>query len=125
MQAIGAPQIFVVDDDDDVAAGLSMLLKVNGFVATRFSTAEQFLSSPCGIECWNGGLIDVEMPGMGGLALIDHLRAQSVSLPALLVVTGRVTADVEERAAAAGLPILAKPLDPTSVMTALQRSLAG
>ena len=63
--------------------------------------------------------------GHGGLALIDHLRAQSVSLPALLVMTGRVTADVEARAAAAGLPILAKPLDPASVMTALQRSLAG
>ena len=114
----------MVDDDDDVAAGQIMLLKVNGFIATCFGTAEQFLSDRRGIERWNSGLIDVEMPGMGGLGLIDHLRSQSVSLPALLVMTGRMTADVEQRAAAADLPILVKPLDPASVLTALRRSLA-
>ena len=57
--------------------------------------------------------------------LIEHLRASGAPQPGLLVMTGRITAEVEQRAAAAAVSvILGKPLDPTEVIAAVKSTFA-
>ena len=65
------------------------------------------------------------MPGMGGLVLIDRIRKEGAPPPDLLVMTGKLTTEVQSTAAAAGLPaVLARPLDPAQGLAAVRLSLS-
>ena len=115
--------VFVVEDDEAVADGLVMLLTANGYAARSFPSAEAFLAD--NTASWRCGLVDVQLPGMDGLALAEKLHAQGAPPPWLLIMTGRVTATVEQRAAAAGLPpVLSKPLDLPEVLAAVSSTFA-
>jgi two-component system, LuxR family, response regulator FixJ len=117
--------VFVVDDDEAVADGLVMLLTANGYTARSFPSAEAFLADRPAAS-WHCGLVDVHLPGMDGLALAETLHAQGAPPPQLLVMTGRITTAVEQRAAAAGLPpVLSKPLDMPELLAAVSSTFAA
>jgi FixJ family two-component response regulator len=116
----GNPTIFIVDDDEEVGGGLTLLLRAHGYVARYFANAEAFLAQAGGIA-WRCGLIDVHMPGIGGLKLVERLRASNVAGPQLNLMTGRTSAEIERQAMAAGLPaILAKPLKTSEVLNVVR-----
>jgi two-component system, LuxR family, response regulator FixJ len=116
--------VFIVDDDESVGFGLTMLLKANGYIARSFISAERFLSEAVAAD-WNCGLIDVQMPGMDGLTLAEQLHAEGAPPPELLMMTGRVTQEVEQRAAAITVTkVLSKPLDPAEVVAAIRLAIA-
>ena len=48
------------------------------------------------------------MPGMSGLNLLAALRKRGVSTPAILI-SGHVTAALQDEAARGGLPVVEKP----------------
>jgi two-component system response regulator FixJ len=54
-------------------------------------------------------VIDYNLPGMNGLTPLDKLRERAVSMPAILITT-HPSAAVCQRAAAAGISIIEKPL---------------
>lgn len=76
--------VAVIDDDDSVRAALHQLLRSAGFDALTFSTAEAFLESRkrLRVDCV---VIDVNLPGMSGVALIKALEASGDRLPAVLI----------------------------------------
>lgn len=80
------PPVFVVDDEEPVRAGLARLLNAIGVPSRTFASAESFLASYAGDKegCL---LVDIRMPGMSGLDLIEELDRRQMSLPAI-VMTG-------------------------------------
>ena len=75
---------FVIDDDEIVRTSLGKLLRVIGIPSTGFSSAESFLASYRGDE--RGCLIvDIRMPGMNGLDLLEVLQHQGSTLPAIVI----------------------------------------
>jgi FixJ family two-component response regulator len=77
---------FIVDDEEMVRTSLSRLLRAIGVPNTGFASAEAFLASFKGNE--EGCLIvDIRMPGMSGLDLLETLQWRGVTLPAI-VITG-------------------------------------
>ena len=70
--------VFIVDDDDAVARSLKRVVESAGGSVRLYSTAEEFL------EQYDGDagclLLDVRMPGMGGLKLQDRLLADDADL---------------------------------------------
>jgi FixJ family two-component response regulator len=80
------PLVFVIDDEEPVRSGVSRLVRAIGVPNTMFPSAESFLESYKGDE--EGCLIvDIRMPGMSGLDLIEELERRQSSLKAI-VMTG-------------------------------------
>ncbi|HVR81624.1 MAG TPA: response regulator, partial [Luteimonas sp.] len=68
-------------------------------------------------------LLDLDLPGMDGLALARQLRAQGFEAP-LLAVTARADADAEPQSRAAGFDgFLRKPLTGAMLAAAIEALL--
>jgi len=92
---VTAARAFIVDDEEMVRNSLSRLLRAIGVPNTGFASAEAFLASFKGNE--NGCLIvDIRMPGMSGLDLLETLQWRGVTLPAI-VITGHTDEESVKR----------------------------
>jgi len=97
----------IIDDDDAVRDSTRALLESYGYVVHDYSSAEDFLKiKTARSDCL---LVDQHMPGMTGLDLLEHLRAEGDSTPALMM-TGRSDPTLEPRAARIGVKVLHKPV---------------
>src|SRR3546814_20349926 len=71
--------IYVVDDDDQVRESLGFVLKMAGFQPVLFESGTKFLEEMDGLTpgCV---LLDVRMPGVDGLYLLEHRRSDECIL---------------------------------------------
>jgi two-component system, LuxR family, response regulator FixJ len=94
------PTVFVVEDSTDVQTAVQWLLRKAGYQARGFVSAESFLE-----ECDPGVpgclLLDLRLPGMGGLELQERMVAQSWSTP-IIVVSGHADVSMAVQALEAG-----------------------
>jgi FixJ family two-component response regulator len=116
------PAVYVVDDDPSVRVAMERLLKSVGLTVTTFASAREFLDQAT--PEWSGCLIvDLRMPGMGGLDLQDQLSARKVSLP-VIFLTGYGTVPASVRAMKAGaVDFLEKPVDDQTLLDAVHTAL--
>lgn len=116
------PAVFLVDDDPAVAHAVQFSFDLEGLDVRNFRDAEALLAS--GALPDKGCLVlDYQLPGVNGLELLDRLRANGVRLPAVLITTNPRT-NLRARAAAAGVPIIEKPLLTDALLTAVRSALA-
>jgi FixJ family two-component response regulator len=117
-----APIISVVDDDPSVRTATARLLKSMGFSVYAFASAQEFLSSPQLSET-SCVIADVQMPGMTGVELQDHLIARDHSMP-IIFITAFPHDRVRERAMNAGaVCFLSKPFDETRLLECVEQAL--
>lgn len=116
------PAVILVDDDPAVTHAIQFSFDLEGLDVRSFRDGESLLAADDLPE--SGCLIlDHNLPGMDGLALLERLRATGVELPAILVTTNPRTA-LRNRAAAAGVPIIEKPLLTDALLTTVRKALA-
>jgi FixJ family two-component response regulator len=116
------PLIAIVDDDASLRTALARWLRAVGWQAVAFASAEAFLQADPrrSVGCL---MLDLELPGMSGLALLEHLEALDSTLP-VIVITGRE--DILMHLLATQMAVVAylrKPLDEQALLQALQRIL--
>jgi FixJ family two-component response regulator len=116
--------VHVVDDDEAVRDSMRALLESYGVEVRDYASAGEFLlemtAQPKGCV-----LLDLHMPGMSGLELLDLLRAAGSRLP-IIAVTGRSDAFLKERVVRAGaLTLLDKPISDDTLLHALARALCS
>src|SRR5260370_37209360 len=70
---------------------LERLLCASGFEAHTFASAEEFLGSAV-LESHACQILDIQLPGMSGFELFDHLTASAQPRPAIFI-----TAQDEDR----------------------------
>ncbi len=122
MSATLSPVIHVIDDDDAVRAGLSLLISTVGLRVQGWADPQIFLRDfPRGDI---GALVlDVRMPGISGLAVLDTLVAQGVDQP-VIMLTGHGTVEMCRRAFKSGAAeFLEKPVDDEVLLEALQNAV--
>src|SRR5450432_3078454 len=114
--------VSIVDDDPSVREATTSLLRANGFAVQSFSTASEFLNSP-DLEETECLVLDLRMPGMGGLELQRHLAAEHHPVP-IVIVTAQGTTESRERARRAGaVDFLAKPVSESALLSAVRNAL--
>lgn len=77
-------QILVVEDDKRISDFLIKGLEENGFVITLCKSAEEVLNQYLGIE-WDLIIVDIMLPGMDGIQLVQTLRFKKVFTPVLML----------------------------------------
>ena len=115
-----SPPIFIIDDEELVRSGLARLLRAIGMHSVTFESAESFLDAydPGQEGCL---LVDIRMPGMSGIDLIEELNRRQSSLPAI-VMTGHADSRALERLNALELVgCLSKPFGVAELKTLLHR----
>ena len=116
------PAVILVDDDPAVTHAMQFSFDLEGLDVRSFRDGESLLAVDDLPE--KGCLIlDHNLPGMDGLALLDRLRAANIRLPAILITTNPRAA-LRNRAATAGVPIIEKPLLTDALLTAVRTALA-
>jgi len=116
--------ISIVDDDASVRAATNRLVRSLGYVAFTFASADEFLRSPQ-LRDSSCVIADVQMPGMSGVDLQRHLRAQGCRLP-IIFITAFPDESVRARALDAGaVCFLTKPFDGPTLIKYLDAALDG
>jgi len=100
--------ISVIDDDASVRAATNNLLSSHGYLIQTFVSADDFLKSNH-LDESSCVIADVQMPGMSGLDLLNHVRAQGYTVP-FIFITAFPDENVRTRALKAGaICFLGKP----------------
>jgi FixJ family two-component response regulator len=114
--------ISIIDDDASVRAAVARLLTSMGFAVQAFASAREFLVSPR-LQDSLCIVADVEMPGMSGLELQEHLIAHGANIP-VIFVTGFPEDNIRERAMKGGaVCFLSKPFDEAALLECVERTL--
>lgn len=117
-----SPTVHLIDDDDAVRDSLALLIGTVGLRVVAWADPRAFLA---GFERDGIGAIvlDVRMPGISGLGVLDTLVAQGVDQP-VIMLTGHGTVDMCRRAFKAGAAeFLEKPVDDEALIEALQQAV--
>jgi len=114
--------IAAVDDDSRVRESLQSLLESAGYLPLLYSSAEEFLCSGrlLEISCL---IVDMRMPGMGGIELQRRVRVERPGLP-LFFISAHQDAAARELALKEGaIDFLYKPFDSAGLLRAVARVL--
>ncbi len=122
MNAPQSPLIHLIDDDAAVRESLALLISTVGLRVQTWDRPDAFLT-----EFDRQGIgaivLDVRMPGISGLSVLDTLIAQGVDQP-ILMLTGHGTVEMCRRAFKAGAAeFLEKPVNDEQLLEALQQAV--
>jgi FixJ family two-component response regulator len=116
-----APMVFVIDDDVEVRASIQALLKSAGLHSESFGTAEEFLRNevPNAPSCL---VLDVSLPGVGGLELQRQLADAGVLIP-IIFITGHGDIPMTVKAMKTGaVEFLTKPFVDEDLLSAIRQA---
>jgi two-component system CheB/CheR fusion protein len=114
--------ICVVDDSPDIQTAIRAVLEDDGRTVKVYPSAEAFLAAHVAgqDQCL---IIDTSLPGMSGIDLIEHLREQGDSLPAILI-TGQGDVGMAVRAMRAGASdFIEKPVARITLIELIDRAV--
>jgi len=115
--------VYVVDDDQGMLDSTVWLLESVGLKALPFTGGQAFLDA-CDPTCHGCVLLDVRMPGIGGLSVQEQLRARGIELP-VIFVSGHADVPIVVRAFRAGaVDFIEKPYNEQLLLDSLQQALS-
>lgn len=114
--------VYIVDDDPAVRDSLSLMMKQEKIDVLSFDSADAFLNAyqPDYYGCI---IIDISMPGMGGLQLQNELSRRGIMLP-VIFLTGHGDIPMSVNAIKAGaVDFLTKPVTREKLLTSVRSAL--
>ncbi len=114
--------VFIVDDSVGIRSSLSFLLRSAGYATEEFSSAEEFLGR-YDRERTGCLVLDLQMPGMSGLQLLERLAAKGDSRP-VIMITGHGDVPTAVRAIKTGaVDFLQKPFRNDELLERVRQSV--
>ena len=114
--------VFIVDDDQEVRHALQLLMESVGLQVECFESAQSYLDqfNPDKPGCL---VLDVRMPGMGGLDLQARLAEERLC-PPIIIVTGHGDVPMAVRAVQAGaMNFIEKPFNDPALLDSVYRAI--
>lgn len=116
--------VYVVDDDRGMLDSTVWLLESVGLKALPFTGGREFLDA-CPVDGHACVLLDVRMPGLGGLAVQEEMRRRGIELP-VIFVSGHADVPIVIRAFKAGaVDFIEKPYNEQLLLDSVQQALSS
>jgi FixJ family two-component response regulator len=121
MQPI-SPLIHLVDDDEAVRESLALLIGTVGLRVAQWPHPQAFLDEH-DREAIGAVVLDVRMPGVSGLMVLEQLRASGADQP-VIMLTGHGTIEMCRRAFKGGAAeFLEKPVNDDRLLEAVHEAV--
>lgn len=102
-------RVLIVDDEAELVTALTERLILRGFQATGVTTGAEALTflenNPCDVV-----LLDLKMPGLGGLEVIQRIKTRWITLEVILLTGHGSTKNLEEGMELGAFDYLMKPV---------------
>ncbi len=117
-----AAMVLVVDDERNILTSVSRALGLEGYEVEVAGSAEIALDK-LSKQSFDAILLDVQLPGIDGLAMLDELRSREVTTP-VIMMSGHATIEVAMEATRRGADdFIEKPIGTERLLLSLKRSL--
>ncbi len=116
------PSVFIIDDEEPIRSALTLLMESVGLKAESFASAQEYLDQ---FDASKSGciILDVRMPGIGGLDLQARLTAEKIH-PPIIIITGHGDVPMAVRAVTAGaVDFIEKPFNNQSMLDSVHRAI--
>jgi two-component system response regulator AtoC len=115
-------KVLVVDDEKNIREAVERYLRLEGL---ETASAENGLSAQrlLAEEAFAAAVIDLRMPGMDGLALLQWLREQGLRVPVIMISAYGEIRDAVEAMKLGARDYVVKPFDPEELVVRLKRVL--
>lgn len=116
-------KVYVIDDSAEVRQALRLLMSSVGLEVVEFESADDFVNRDQDIGKLEGCiLLDVRMPGMSGLALLEKLQ-QIPCAPPVIMISGHGDIPMAVRAVQAGaITFIEKPFNEQELLDDVHRA---
>jgi FixJ family two-component response regulator len=114
--------VYIVDDDLELRAALRYLIESVGLEVVEFADGRSFLDAydGCRPACF---VIDMRMPGLSGLDLLDTLNARGIDVPVLMLTSFGDVPSASRAFKAGVVDFLEKPFNNQEVLDRVQQCL--
>jgi FixJ family two-component response regulator len=113
--------VLLVDDDDSLRRALARSIRLAGFEVEAFRSVEALLAR--GVPERGACLVlDVDLPGIGGIELKRTLAAAGRELPTIFITALEPAQVCRSLAALAPVAVLYKPFDQKDLFRAIGRA---
>ncbi len=123
---MSAPRVILVDDHTLFRKGLAELLERDGALSVVAMTGDpkqvqQLLRE----QQPDVLLLDLNLPGIDGISLMQQLRAEGFTLPILILTVSEAEEDLARALRAGANGYLLKSMEPDEVVDAVERAVKG
>jgi len=116
--------VHIVDDDAGMRNSLMMLVESASLTARTYESAEKFLAEMTDEPEHPGCIVlDLRMPGMSGIDLLQKLRTSMSDMPVVLISAHADVPDAVRGMKLGAVDLLQKPVEPAMLLETIQRSL--
>lgn len=120
----GNDLVCVVDDDEMVRLSVGLLIETLGAQVRSYASCLQLIDDEASLKLAGCLVLDVRMPGIGGLEMQERLEMLRVDAP-IIFISGHGDVPMVVRAMRAGaLDFLQKPFDEQLLLDRVQQAIA-
>lgn len=121
---MGNELVAIVDDDEAVRSSTGSLLTRAGFRVKSFESGESFLMASSS-EPFSFILLDMQMRGMNGLAVLRALDEQAESPPVIVITAHGDIATAVEAMKLGACDFMEKPYEAAALLTRIEEVQSG
>jgi PAS domain S-box-containing protein len=111
--------VVLVEDDLMVGTATKLALEAIGMTVARYKTAEEALADPA-IAAADFYISDLRLPGLSGVEFLDAVQQKASKPIKAVIVTGDMAVSRIDAMRSTSWPVLFKPVDLSSLLTAIE-----
>lgn len=118
-----SPAVILLDDDPSMRRSLSLALALAGYEVQSYATADDLFESldPAQPGCL---LLDLKMPGLGGLEVQEELRARGYMLPVIFISAFADIPSTVRALKAGAVDFVEKPFSKDALVSRIEEAFA-